>query len=128
MTSNDFWFALSLIGAAGFAAYWLFQRVRRRRARTWPRETGRVNSTTIRLERRGDYQSVHVAEVSYSYAIGAQSYSGQLRRTFLLRGRAEKWIDGYREGAPVSIRYNAKDARDSLLFEDEQVGAAPSRA
>jgi hypothetical protein len=128
MTSNDFWLALSLIGAAGLIGYWLFQRVRRRRARTWPTETGRVNSTAIRLETRGDNQSVHVAEVSYSYAVGGQSYSGQLRRTFLLIGRAEKWISRYPQGAPVRIRYNPQNAGDSLLFEDEQVEAGTSRA
>jgi hypothetical protein len=35
-------------------------------------------------------------------------------------GRAEKWVKGFPNGARVRIRYNPKNAAESLLFEDEQ--------
>jgi hypothetical protein len=76
----------------------------------------------MRLEQRGDTQSVYVAEVKYSCQHGGQTYPGKLRRTYLLKGRADKWVALYPQGRPLIIRRNPEDPADIVLFEDEQSG------
>ena len=79
-----------------------------------------MDSTATRLEQRGNDQSVHVAEVQYSYAVQGATHSGALRRTFLLIGRADKWLSHYPNGRPLLVRYDPDKIGDSVLFEDEQ--------
>jgi hypothetical protein len=110
-------------------ALWIRKRVRLKHARSWPAEAGRVESTAIRLEQTvtgqaGTTTSSYVATVHYSYAAQGEYYSGVLRHNFVLKGRAEKWTDKFTTGLPLRIRYNPANPKDSLLFEDEQVGMA----
>jgi hypothetical protein len=42
----------------------------------------------------------------------------------MLKGRAEKWTDKFTTGLPLRIRYNPANPKDSVLFEDEQLGMA----
>jgi hypothetical protein len=65
---------------------------------------------------------MHVATVIYSYIVNNDIYAGEHLRTFLLHGRAEKWIARYQEGAAVRVRYNADKVGDSVLLENEQDG------
>lgn len=113
--------AIVLIGAV--AAFWIRAQLKRKRARTWPATMGQVESTSVRLDTDITQQSRHVAEVVYSYNLQGQTYSGRLRRSFMLKGRAEKWIGRYAKGRALSIRYDPAKTKDSVLFEDEQVGA-----
>lgn len=117
-----FWLAVSSAVLAAVAVVWLRRRVKLHQARRWPIGEGRVDSTVIRLERQSTYQSVFVAEVMYSYAVQGATYSGRLRRTFLLIGRAEKWTGNYASGRSLNIRYNPGKVRDSVVFEREQAG------
>lgn len=128
MTANSdtLWFVISVVGLAVLAIIWVRQRLKRQRARTWPTGEGCVDSTAVRLIGAGTQQSKFVAEVRYSYAVEGQKYSGVLRRSFMRKGSADKWIADYANGRPLIVRYNSNKARDSVLFEREQAGAGIS--
>jgi hypothetical protein len=126
---NMFWLALSILFLAGAAALWIRKRVRLKHARSWPTEARRVESTAIRLQpssggQAGTTSSSYIANVTYSYTVQEQSYPGTLRRNFMLKGRAEKWTGKFTTGLPLHIRCNPANPKDSVLFEDEQVGLA----
>jgi hypothetical protein len=123
------WLTISILVLAGAVALWIKQRVRLKHARSWPTEGGRVESTAIRLEQSvggqaGTTTSSYVATVHYSYTVQGQPYSGVLRHNFMLKGRADKWTGKFTTGLPLRIRYNSANPKDSVLFEDEQVGMA----
>ena len=117
---DSLWLIFSIIVLLVFAAVWIFKRLKLRRARTWPKREGRVKETQVRLEGSGTTQARYVAEVSYSYSVQGTGYSGRLRRRFLLHGSAHKWADTYATGRPLIVRYNPKNAKDSVLLENEQ--------
>jgi hypothetical protein len=122
---NYFWLAISIAILVAAAALWVLQKRRLRRARGWPTEAGRVEATAIRFETSGappNASSAFVAGLKYSYTVQGVAYSGGLNRRFMLKGRAERWIGRYRDGSPLAIRYNPSNAKDSVLFEDEQSG------
>jgi hypothetical protein len=126
---NIIWFAISILVLAVLATFWIRQRVRLKHARSWPAEAGRVESTAIRLQQSsggqlGTTSSTYIATLTYSYAVQGQYYSGVLRRNFMLQSRAEKWTGRYVSGLPLTVRYNPAHPKDSVLFEDEQVGMA----
>jgi hypothetical protein len=68
--------------------------------------------------------SSYVASVNYSYAVQGEYYSGVLRHNFVLEGRAEKWTGKFTTGLALQIRCNPANPKDSVLFEDEQMGMA----
>jgi hypothetical protein len=115
---------ISILFVATAAAFWVSKRVKLRHARAWPTEAGRVESTSVTLQSGGGQPgaAAYYAEVRYSYAVQGQAFSGALRHRFMLKGRADKWVGGYTNGIPLTIRYNPSNPEDSVLFEDEQVG------
>jgi hypothetical protein len=128
-TQNTIWMAVAILFLVGAAALWIRQRVRLKHARSWPTETGRVESTAIRLEQSvtgqaGTTTSSYVATVHYTYTVQGAPYAGTLRHNFMLKGRAEKWTDKFTTGLPLRIRYNPANPKDSVLFEGEQLGMA----
>src|SRR5207302_8318128 len=121
------WLAISVIFIGGAIALWLRQRIRLKHARSWPTETGRVESTATQLKQSstgpsGATSSSYVASVQYSYIVSEQYYSGVLRHNFMLKGRAEKWTGKFTTGLSLQIRCNPANPNDSVLFEDEQMG------
>ena len=121
--SQYFWLMASVAVLGVAAAIWVRKRMKLKRARAWPVEVGRVDSTVVRLEQRGTQQSIYVAAVMYSYTAQGMACSGSLRRQFLLKGSADKWVARYPAGLPVNVRYNPDRAQESVLFDDEQAGA-----
>jgi Protein of unknown function (DUF3592) len=121
---NTIWLIVSILFLATAAALWVRKRIKLRHARDWPTETGRVDSSSVHLETAGGQPgaAAFYAQVKYSYAVQGQSFSGALRRKFMLKGRADKWIGRYTNGVPLTVRYNPADPKDSVLFEDEQAG------
>jgi hypothetical protein len=119
---------ISLVVLAIASAGWILQRLKRRRALGWPAAEGQVDSTDVRLEQRGNNQSAYVAEVNYAYTGEGERYSGRLRRTFLLHGKAHKWAGNYAKGRALSIRYNPTNVKDSVLLEREQAAQARNEA
>jgi hypothetical protein len=77
----------------------------------------------VRLESRGNMQSAFAAEVDYSYAVEGATFSGRLRRDFMRKNSADKWVGNYKNGLPLTVRYNPKNSKDSVLLESDQAGA-----
>jgi uncharacterized protein DUF3592 len=125
-TQNTIWLVVSLLILIVAASLWVSQRMKRHRARSWAVGDGQVVATDLHIEGAGTQQA-HVAQVTYSYMVQGQLYSGSLRRRFMLHGSATKWIGSYEKGRPLVVRYNPNNVRDSVLFESEQVGGDVSR-
>lgn len=123
MNQDTLWLTLSILTLGALTVLWLRRRMKLQRARTWPIAAGQVESTEVRLEGAGTQQPRYVADVIYSYNLNGQRYSGHLRRSFLLNGRAHKWIESYPKDSAITIHYDPAKAADSVLFDDEQVGA-----
>ncbi len=126
MNQNSIVFAISIIVLAAFVVFWVLKRMKLRRARSWPKEVGEVDATTLKLESKGNNQSAWGASVQYSYSVQGAAYAGALRRQFLLKGSAEKWIGKYTTGAAVTVRYDPAKASDSVVFDDDQSSAVAS--
>ncbi len=118
------WLIISLAVLTILAVFWVLKRMKLRRARTWPALFGRMDSSAVRLHSNGAQPggSQFIAEIKYSYSVQGQKYSGSMRRSFLLKGKADRWIGNYAHGQPIMIRYNPDKHADSVLFEDEQAG------
>jgi len=118
------WLAFSIVVVAVVAALWLRKRLRLRRALSWPTVPGRVESSAVRLERRGENQHIYVAEVRYAYTAAGQACTGSLRHNFMLKGSADRWVGGFANSEPLVVRYNERDANDSVLLERDQTASA----
>lgn len=115
-----FWLSISILLLVCALVLWLRKRLRLRRARSWPVQVGRIVSTDVRWESRGDESSVYVAEVVYAFELGGNSHFDKFRRTFLFKAKAEIWVSNYPQGRPVTVHYNPEKHSDCAMFEDEQ--------
>jgi hypothetical protein len=121
---SNFWLTICIVFLLVLIVIWVRNKIRLRHARIWPVEAGRVDSTVVRLVKTGLNQSNWVAELKYSYTVQGVACSGLVRRSFLIKSRAEKWIGRYAGDVPLTIRYNPAKVQDSVFFEKEQAGAA----
>jgi hypothetical protein len=80
----------------------------------------------VKLESTGNNQSKWIAVVQYSYSVQGAAFTGALRRQFLLKGSAEKWVGKYTTALSLTIRYDPANPRDSALFDDDQSGVGPA--
>jgi hypothetical protein len=122
---QNFWLGVSFLCLVGMAVFYVLKRIKLRRARFWPVEGGRVDSTSVRLVDRGEHQSVFLADVNYTYVVAEATYAGRLERSFMRKSSAEKWLAPYNSGLPLTVRYNPRDAKQSVILEAEQ--AVPTR-
>jgi hypothetical protein len=120
MNQDTIWFSASILLIGALLAFWVRDRIKRKRARAWPAAPGRVESSSVKLQGSGTQQSRYIANVIYSYDLDGESYSGHLQRSFILHGRAHGWIESFPKGRAITVRYNPQKVGDSLLFEDEQ--------
>ena len=123
MNQNNIVFVISVAVLAAIVVFWVLKRMKLRRARSWPKEVGKVDATSLKLVSTGNNQSQWAAAVQYSYTVQGAAYSGALRRQFLLKGSAEKWVGKYTTGLPLTIRYDPANSKDSVVFDDDQSSA-----
>jgi len=123
---DGIWVALLVLIIAAAAVYWVRKQMKLRRARTWPKESGRVDSTSLTMEETGENQHAWFAMVNYSYSIANAPYSGFVRRRFILKKSADKWIAIYPNGASLAIRYDPVNPKDSVIFDDDQTAPKAS--
>ncbi|HMG85520.1 MAG TPA: DUF3592 domain-containing protein [Terracidiphilus sp.] len=116
-----FWFTISILFLTGVAALWLRKRLRMKQARSWPTATGAVAATSVTLRSGGAQpgSAAYYAEIRYSYVVAGQNYPGTLRQRFILKGRADKWIENYANCKQLTVRYNPRKTKDSLLLADD---------
>jgi hypothetical protein len=124
INANNFFLLLSLLVLGVFFAAWLLRRAKRRRARIWPSEQGQVLSANVVLKSDGGQpgSAAYYAQLEYSYTVHGQTYLGRLRRRFILKGRADKWIESFARNGVLTVRYNPQKAQDSVLLESDRTG------
>jgi hypothetical protein len=125
INQDNFVLAITVLFLATATMLWLLKRAKLRRAHSWPTEVGRVESSAVMLSSGGGQPgaAAYYAELKYSYTVQGQTYSGGLRRRFILKGRADKWIGRYVNANPLTVRYNANNVNDSVLLESDHAGA-----
>ena len=121
---DSFLLVFSVVVLGFFLVRWLSQRSKQRRARNWPSEPGHVQSATVVLKSGGGQPgaAAYYAELKYSYTVQGETYFGGLRRRFMLKERAEKWIDSFAKNEVLTVRYNPQKTADSVLLESDQLG------
>ena len=120
MNSDLVWGAVSLAVLLVIAAVQVLKLLKRRRARAWPKAGGQVISTDLRLRERGENQSVWRGRVDYQYETEEHPHTGFIERSFLLKGRADRWVKGFAIGRALIVRVNPHNPADSVLLENEQ--------
>ena len=123
MNQDQIIFAGSVLVLAVLIVVSLLKRAKQRRAHHWPSVVGHIESTGVTLSSGGGQPgaAAYYAELKYSYKIDGQSYQGALRRRFILKGRADKWIDGFAKSNSLTVRYNRENPGDSLVLDDDHV-------
>lgn len=116
------WFALArdgvglLLAASPGIALWL----RKRSASVWPTAFGKVESVS-------SYQDNFIwhTDISYSYIVGADFYSGQFQLDSRSERRASQQEQRWK-GQTIQVRYSPKDPTISVIRPDDQVGLVQS--
>lgn len=109
-------------------ALWIYSKVRRHQARSWPTANGKVESCETKYETTGYDPETHIStkkwvvRMNYSYTVEGTTHSGQARRSFNGQEDAEEWEVDFKPGQALIIRYSAKKHSSSELFEEDQAG------
>jgi len=119
MNQDKLWLIISVAVLVVLATGWVLKRVKLHHARNWPVGEGQVDATEVRLLDSG-VNSKFIAVVQYSYTVGDTGYRGRLERSFLIQDSADKWTASYPRQRSLVVRYNPRNARDSVLLEREQ--------
>jgi hypothetical protein len=99
---------------------WVRGRMLRNRARDWPKVVGKVETSALQMERRGNNQSVHVATIDYAYEALGTAYRGVWKRSTMLHGKGQGWIDKYPAGVSLSVRYDPDKPGASVILDADQ--------
>jgi hypothetical protein len=92
---------------------------KRLRSNGWPVVHGRVHSSSIYPD-----DQLWLAEVSYSYSVDGEYYSGYSRAHFANEDDAEKYANEFPANATLFIRHKPHRPEVSLLRRDDQMGMA----
>lgn len=117
---NVIWIVIGLAVLAFFARRWFRGRMLQNRAANWPMTTGTVETAQMQLERRGNNQSVHVAMIAYSYEAEGTAQRGEWKRSTMLHGKAQGWIDRHPAGTVLMVRYDPGNPASSVVLEADQ--------
>jgi hypothetical protein len=122
MNENTVMLSLVIAAAVALAVLILLKRAKRKSARNWPSAAGFLNSTAVSLDsgRGQPGAAAYYAEIRYTYKAQGQPYEGTLRRRFLLKGRADSWIQSYASTRRLVIRFRPDRPQDSMLLEEDQ--------
>ena len=99
-------------GDYAFSEWW-----RRQRSNGWPVVTGHVHSTRA-------YYDDHLwqTEVSYSYTVSGEYYSGFSGRHFARERDADEYLGRFPMGVALFVRHKPARPEISLLRQDDQMG------
>jgi hypothetical protein len=94
------------------ALSWVLREIHSRTAQSWPTVPGVVESAEVRKEGAGSYQS-YAPEVSYSYTVGGEYYTG-----FHIVN-SEKRLRAFPKGSRVLVHYRNSDPTKSFLDRED---------
>jgi Protein of unknown function (DUF3592) len=109
-------YALLAVNGLGILAglfAWAVRERRRRASESWPSAAGIVQSTQVRRD-SGSYAGRYALHIEYSFHAGGERYAGSALRIFRGEPEALETAEKLR-GATVPVRYNPRDADDSLM-------------
>ena len=91
-------------------------------ARSWPVMKGHVEYGTVMQHR--DLETwllfpTYTAEVSYSYSVAGEYYSGHIERSFFRQSSAQKFVESLK-GKGVFVRYKQSSPDISVLRSSDQ--------
>jgi hypothetical protein len=90
---------------------------KRRQSKDWQLAQGRIYQSKATHDER-----FWIAEVSYSYSVNGEYYSGEDKQRFATKRRAEEYARRFPREAVIFVRYNPGKPEVSLMRRDEQVG------
>ena len=108
----------AIITALSFRAASLKRRVLHPMAKSWDQIQGKIEHTDVFVENRGKID-VHVAQLTYSYKVNGEYFSGEFTKDFLREKKAYAFIDSVSPGIDVVVRCNPADPRLSVLREED---------
>jgi hypothetical protein len=92
------------------------------RAGNWPIIKGRVEYEAVTQHRDTETWLLfpnYTAEVSYSYSVAGEYYSGHIERSFFREASAQRFVDNLK-GKAVFVRYNQSSPEMSVLRKSDQ--------
>ena len=106
---------VALISAVGAAArYW-----RTRGNQNWQTVEGRIFQAVHFTQDETGRGTGNYVRVMYSYQVNGEFYSGELLRSFVTSGQAERFADRYKRDMQVLIRVHPHNPELSALREDD---------
>src|SRR5262245_48189984 len=102
---------LALLTLAAYAAWEGIKRWLESRKQAWPVVEGRIATTFVQSEMLDNFQH-RTPEISYSYEVNGQRYSG-VAEVF------ESDFDAYPAGSPILVHYKASNPSISRLDKSD---------
>ncbi len=123
VTTFDLWRYWQLLGEIALlaaAAAWTWIRIRQ--AHSWPSVQGIVWQAQARETERGSrFFKNWVAEITYSYVVNGEYYSGVHFIGARTERRAEETVAGWK-GRMLMVRYHPQKHSTSVLLRSDQPG------
>ena len=108
----------AIVTAISFRAASFKRRVIHPMADRWDQIQGKIEHTDVFVENRGKID-VHVAQITYSYRVNGEFFSGEFTKDYLREKNAYALIDSVSPGTEVVVRCHPVDPRLSVLREDD---------
>jgi hypothetical protein len=112
------WQEVVFIAIAAGGGIWAW--LRARQAQSWPSTQATIRQTTVRRAVDRRFKPL-IGELSYTYVIDAEYYSGFHRIRARSERRAEELISGWK-GRMVVVRYSPEKHAISVLLKTDQPG------
>lgn len=97
---------------SGLIGWWLLA-LKKRRAESWPMTHARVERGLVESTDTGYY-----AELSYSYQVNGDFFSGFFQKTFRMRRFAEEFVS-MTEGQQLFVRYHPEKPEVSVIRDQD---------
>jgi hypothetical protein len=121
---DDIFGVLVLVGVLVVALRGLpWSRLKKLNARSWPLCQGRIEFGTV-IEHRTRYVSYYSGQLSYSYSVNGEYYSGVHDKLFFRESSAERFITELK-GKPAFVRHKANRAEVSTILKEDQQSVWP---
>jgi hypothetical protein len=111
----DLWLAalIGIISISTSVVGWLLLSTKKRRAESWPMVAGHVERAVVEGTDTG-----YTADISYSYQVNGEFFSGFYQKEFRMRRFAEEFV-AITRGQQLFVRYHPEKPADSVIREQD---------